>query len=121
VFRMDFTKVDRDIAYFFICFSNACCKCVYLDVAYVSHICCECFIMILRMFVMVSSVFRCFCECFKRMFQVFHLSSDYIASVASRCFKSSSVLHILQCDSPAAAAQPGHSVIPNRSVRYFGS
>jgi len=25
-------------------FSDICCKCVYLDVAYVSHICCKCFI-----------------------------------------------------------------------------
>jgi hypothetical protein len=65
------------------------------------------------MFVMVSSVFRCFCECFKCMFQVFHLSSDYVTSVASRCLKSRSVLHMLQCDSPAAAAQPRHSVILN--------
>jgi hypothetical protein len=38
-------------------FSDVCCKCVYLDVVYVSHICCKCFIWILRMFAMV---FKCF-------------------------------------------------------------
>jgi hypothetical protein len=36
------------------------------------------------------SVFRCFCKCFKRMFQVFHLSSLHIATVAFGCFKSRS-------------------------------
>jgi hypothetical protein len=37
--------------------SDVCCKCVYLHVAYVSHICYKCFIWILGMFVMV---FKCF-------------------------------------------------------------
>jgi hypothetical protein len=31
-------------------FSDIYCKCVYLQVAYVSHICCKCFIWILCMF-----------------------------------------------------------------------
>jgi hypothetical protein len=31
-------------------FLDVCCKCVYLDVAYVSHICCKCFIWILHIF-----------------------------------------------------------------------
>ena len=49
---MDVAKVDWDIAYvamvvhvcykgllpmLYLCFLDACCKCVYLDVAYVSH------------------------------------------------------------------------------------
>ena len=52
MFRMDVANADWDVAYVamvvqyvanvcsqcFICFSNVCCKCVYLDVAYVSHI-----------------------------------------------------------------------------------
>jgi hypothetical protein len=62
------TKVDRDVAYvaivvhvcckhlfpmFHLFFSDVCCKCVYLDVAYVSHIYCKCFILMLCMFAMV--------------------------------------------------------------------
>jgi hypothetical protein len=72
VFQMDVAKVDRDVAYvamvvhvcckgllpmFHQCFSSACCKCVYLDIAYVSHICCMCFIWMLHM---VAMVFKCF-------------------------------------------------------------
>jgi hypothetical protein len=56
---MDVAKVDRGVAYVamvvHLCctcvvpnvspvFSDVCCKCVYLDVAYVSHICFRCFI-----------------------------------------------------------------------------
>jgi hypothetical protein len=37
--------------------SDICCKCSYLDVAYVSRICRKCFIWMLRMFTMVSNVF----------------------------------------------------------------
>ena len=50
-------------------FSDVCCKCVYLDVAYVSHICCECFIWMLRLFAMVFKFF--------------------FASVLNPCFKCS--------------------------------
>ena len=50
-------------------FSVVCCKHVYLDVAYVLHICCKCFIRMLRKFCNdFSSVFRCFCKCFRCMF-----------------------------------------------------
>jgi hypothetical protein len=55
---MGVVKVDRDVAYvamvvyvcckllfsMFYLFLGVCCKCVYLDVAYVSHICCMYFI-----------------------------------------------------------------------------
>jgi hypothetical protein len=41
----------------FICFLDICCKCVYLDVAYVSCICCKCFIWMLCIF---AIVFKCF-------------------------------------------------------------
>jgi hypothetical protein len=59
VFHADIVKVDRDVAYvamvvhvcckllfsvFHLFFQDICCKCVYLDIAYVSHICCKCFI-----------------------------------------------------------------------------
>jgi hypothetical protein len=48
-----------------------------LDVAYVSHIYCKFFIWMLHMFCNgFSSVLRCFCKCFRRMFEVFHLSSN---------------------------------------------
>jgi hypothetical protein len=62
---------------------------VYLNIAYVSHICCMCFIWILRMFAMVfkyfqvifSSVleaaFNCFI-CLRRMLQVLHLDISKI-------------------------------------------
>jgi hypothetical protein len=67
-------------------FSDVCCKCVYLDVAYVSHICCKCFIWILHMFCNgFSNIFRCFCKCFRC---VFYLSLDVFANVSSGCFKS---------------------------------
>jgi hypothetical protein len=35
-------------------------------------------------------MFAMFFKCFRRMFQVFHLSFFYVASVASECFKSTS-------------------------------
>jgi hypothetical protein len=59
VFQMDVVKIDRDVTYvamivhlcckgllpmFSSVFWDVCCKCIYLDVAYVSHICCKCFI-----------------------------------------------------------------------------
>jgi hypothetical protein len=61
----DVAKVDWDVAHiiivvhvcckllfsmFHLSFLDVCCKCVYLNVAYVSHICCKCFIWMLRMF-----------------------------------------------------------------------
>jgi hypothetical protein len=36
---------------------------------------------------MFYMVFKCFCKCFRCMFQVLHLSLDYVTS-ASGCFKS---------------------------------
>ena len=53
-FYLDVAKVYLDVAYTCMLqeyvpnvssvFFDVCCKCVYLDVAYVSHICCKCFI-----------------------------------------------------------------------------
>jgi hypothetical protein len=87
-----YTYVASVCPYCFICFPDACCKCVYLGVAYVSHICYKCFIWMLCMF---AIFFKCFFSCFRLIFQVFHLSFFlYIASVASGRFKSrSSVAH----------------------------
>jgi hypothetical protein len=63
----------------------------YLDVVYVSHICCKCFIWMLCMFAMV---FNGFCKCFRRMVQVFDLSFLYITTITSGCFKSrSGIVH----------------------------
>jgi hypothetical protein len=42
---------------FHLCFSDAWCKCVYLDVAYVLYIRCMCFIWMLRMFAMIFKIF----------------------------------------------------------------
>ena len=56
VFYADITKVDQNVAMvvyvcckllfpvFHLFFPNVRCKCVYLDVIYVSHIYCKCFI-----------------------------------------------------------------------------
>ena len=59
-----------------------------------------------------SSVFRCFCKCFRRMFQVFHLLW-YVASVASRYFKSiSRVAHGMRVGS-------GGRCEPGRLISFF--
>ena len=92
LFHADVTKVDRDGPYvamvvhvcckllfpmFHLCFLDACCNYVYLDVAYVPHICCMCFIRMLRMVAMVfKRVSGVFFKCFISMFQVFQLPSD---------------------------------------------
>ena len=68
-------------------FSDVCCKCVYLDVAYVLQVCCKCFIWMLRMFysgfsyVFASVSDACF-KCFicLRMLQVLSVVSGYFKS-----------------------------------------
>ena len=73
------------------CF-NVCCKCVYLNVARVSHICCMCFIWMLHIFCNgFFKRFRCFtsvldvcCKCFNLfecMFQIFHLNVSKVDRV----------------------------------------
>jgi hypothetical protein len=79
VFRTNVAKVHQDVAYvamivhvcckrlspvFHLCFSDVCCKCVYLDVPYVSHICCKYFIWMLCLFAMVLKYFRVFLQVF---------------------------------------------------------
>jgi hypothetical protein len=62
---------------FHLFFSDVCCKCVYLDVAYV-------FTHMMQVFYLdvahVYNGFKCFlvvfCNCFRRMFQIFNLFSD---------------------------------------------
>ena len=65
MFHADIAKVDQDVAYvamvvhvyyklmfptFYLFLPDVCYKCVYLDIVYVSHICCKCFIWMLCMF-----------------------------------------------------------------------
>jgi hypothetical protein len=101
---------------FHLCFSDACCKCVYLDVAYVPHICCMCFIW---MFAYGFNGFQVFSEaCFK----CFNCLQTYVAIVVFWCFKSrsgvASLLPTLCCIiSPSAdRASIWHRgrVLPNR-------
>ena len=102
VFRMDVAKVDRNGAYASMAI-HACCKSLfqkfclflrhilqvfYLDVAYVSRICCVCFIWILHMLATAFKCFQAFCMCFRYMLQV--LFYTYVASVSSECCKSRS-------------------------------
>ena len=59
----------------------------YLDVAYVSHIRCICFIWMLRMFAMVFKYFLVFFKCFKSMFQVFYLPSNVCCNYCIQMFQ----------------------------------
>jgi hypothetical protein len=78
----------------------------YLDVAYVSHICCKCFMWMLYMFhIYVANISSGCCICFAmathmfswRMLQVFQLLLDVCCKcVSSRCYKSrSGVAHVV--------------------------
>ena len=91
----------------FICFSNVCYKSVYLDVVYVSHKRCKCFMWMLHMF------FNGFLSVFSCVLQVFQ---SHILSVSNACFKCFIYLHTYICckcfqnrssvavgDAPAAA------------------
>ena len=62
-------------------FSDVCCKCVYLNVAYASHICCKYFIWMLRMF----------CNGFQVFLQVFHTHVPNVSSIFRRILQ---VLHL---------------------------
>jgi hypothetical protein len=75
---------------YFSCFKHML-QVFYLDVAYVSHIYCRCFIWILHMF----------CNGYTRAFLMFQ---TYVASVSFRCCKSrSSVAHVIVGPSVAIA------------------
>jgi hypothetical protein len=81
-----YTYVANVCSQSFICFLDICCKCVYLDVAYVPH------------------KFQVFFMCFRHMFRMFQLFRTYIAIVLFGCFKNiSEVLYMLQCEPLAAA------------------
>jgi hypothetical protein len=75
-------------SHYFICFLDICCKCVYLDIAYVSHICCKCFIWMLRMFVMIFKYFWMFLQVVQiHVSSVSSIFQTYVTSAASGCFK----------------------------------
>jgi hypothetical protein len=132
VFYTNVAKVDRDVAYVamvvhvFICFLDLCCKCVYLDVAYVPHICYKCFICMLRMFAMV---FRCF-QVFLQVFQT-HVSSIFFYTLQVLhldIFKVDRVLHMRcawktgggvsgPCLGNVRAARPPHGHAKRRRQR----
>jgi len=96
----------------FICFPDACCKCVYMDVAYISHIRCMHFIWMLPM---VAMVFNCVLGVFSSVseasFKCFNCLQTYIATVVFGCFKSRSVLHLSSPPSTASSlpTPAGHS------------
>jgi hypothetical protein len=83
-------------------FSDICCKCFYLDVAYVSHICCKSFIWMLHML-------HVYCMCFIWMLHMFFNGYTHVFSgVSDVCCKCSNcfrpMLHMLQWDPSVLAA-----------------
>jgi hypothetical protein len=106
VFRRDVAKVDSDVAHivmvvhlcckllfsmFHLFFSNICCKCIYLDVAYVFKRMMQVFYLDEWMLCMFYDGFKCFSGIFashsNACFICFH---TYVAIVASRYFKTRS-------------------------------
>jgi hypothetical protein len=75
---------------YFICvFSNTCCNCVYLDVAYVyTYVAC----VFIRMLSIIAMIFKCVSGVYSSVsetcFKCFIFLQTYVAIVASRCFKS---------------------------------
>jgi hypothetical protein len=120
VLHMNIAKVDRHIAYatmaihicckrlfqmFHLFFPDVCCKCVYSDVAYVSHICCKCSIWMLQMFYLdVAYVLQWLFKCFQVLLQVFQIHVSSVSYVFRRMLqmfhldvsKVERVLHMLQ-------------------------
>jgi hypothetical protein len=70
----------------FIYFSRRMLQACYFDNAYVSHICCKCFLCC----VCFTMVFKCFLSVSDASFKCFIYLQTYVASVASGCFKSRS-------------------------------
>jgi hypothetical protein len=115
----DVGKIDRDVVYIVMVVHVCCerlflmfhlrldvyCKCVYLDVAYVSHICCKVFyldvVYVCNCFQVVLQVFQTHVSSvpsvFRHMLQVLHLDIS----------KVNWVLHMLQCDPFGAAGREG--------------
>jgi hypothetical protein len=81
-----YTYVANICPHCFICFSDICCKCVYLEVAYVSRICCKCF------YLDVAYVLQSFSSVFQVFLQVFQ---TYVSNVS---FVFRLTLHLLHLD-----------------------
>jgi hypothetical protein len=83
-------------------FSDVCCKCTYLDVAYVSHICCKSIFEMFQLFqsyvainifmLLVANILYDCCICFTHILQV--CSKCYICF---RCTLHSSILCVVFC------------------------
>jgi hypothetical protein len=71
-------------------FPDACCKCVYLDIAYVSHIRSMCFIWMLHMVIMVFKCFHVFLSVLGACFKCFICLQTYVTTVVFGCYKSRS-------------------------------
>jgi hypothetical protein len=101
VFYTDVTKIDQDVTYVsmvvYVCckrlfpmfhlFLDVFSKCVYLDISYVSHICCKCLsgcCVYLQWFLSVFPNVSDLC------FKCFICLQTYVASIVSRCFKNRS-------------------------------
>jgi hypothetical protein len=79
---MDVAKLDRNVAYVVMVvhisckflfsmflFLDVCCKCVYLDVAYIfTHMLQVFYLDVACVLQWFQVFFRCFCKCFRRMF-----------------------------------------------------
>ena len=85
---------------FHLFFQTYVCKCVYLDVAYVSHICCMRFICMWRM---VAMAFKCVLGVF---FKCFNCLQTYVATVVFGYFKSKSGVASLLFPPSATSSLP---------------
>jgi hypothetical protein len=106
---------------FHLCFPNVCCKCVYLDVAYVSHISCMYFIWMLQWF--LSIFFMCFrsissvSTAFRRMLLLLYLDVSTIDRVLHLLSPPSTASS--QCVLPVPAGHPYDAAA--RSFRIGGA
>jgi hypothetical protein len=105
---------------FHLCFSDACCKCVYLDVAYISHIRCMCFIW---MFAYGCNGFQVFLDVFsdisKTCFKCFNCLQTYVAIVVFGRFQSRSgvlptLCYIISPDADRASIRHRGQVLSNQ-------
>ena len=125
VFRIDVAKIDRDVAYvamvvhirckrlspmFHLCFWTYCCKCFYMDVAYI-------FTHMLQVFypyiAYVCNGFQVFSGVLEARFKHFICLLLYIASVIYRCFKSRSS----ECSRSPSLATPCGVYAPSYPMR----
>jgi hypothetical protein len=86
-----YTYVTNVSSQCFSVFLDVCCKCVYLDIAYVSHICSKYFIWMLHTCCNDFQAFDVFFHVFEdEFFKCFICLKMYIVNVLSGYFKSRS-------------------------------